>query len=145
MTESWEVFLKKLVELIGFTNYHVEVDEASGHGTLTIYDDAPFVSDQAPVIVSSMNHLLQLIGQKHGKPSMFVDVNNYRKERDRLITELARAAARKVMATKAAISLPAMNAYERRLVHVELATHPSVKTESQGDGKGRFVEVKPVE
>jgi spoIIIJ-associated protein len=61
-----------------------------------------------------------------------------------LIGELARAAAKKATATKTEISLPAMNSYERRLVHVELAVRPDVKTESAGEGKERYVIIKPI-
>jgi predicted RNA-binding protein Jag len=38
-----------------------------------------------------------------------------------------------------------MNSYERRIVHVELAIHPEVTTESMGVGKERYVIVKPIE
>ena len=38
-----------------------------------------------------------------------------------------------------------MNSYERRLVHVELAVHPSVTTESAGEGRERYVIIKPIE
>ena len=37
-----------------------------------------------------------------------------------------------------------MNSYERRLVHVELAIHPDVTTESIGAGKNRYVIIKPI-
>ena len=72
-----------------------------------------------------------------------MDVNNYRRERERLIIELAQAAARKALASKSSVDLPVLNAYERRLVHVELATRPDIKTESVGEGKDRHVVVKP--
>ena len=74
----------------------------------------------------------------------FVDINNYQAERERIIQELAKAAARKVIATKIELPLPAMNAYERRLIHTELATHPDIKTESDGVGRERHVVVKLV-
>jgi len=71
-----------------------------------------------------------------------VDLNYYRKERERLIAELARAAAKKASITKEEVALPPMNAYERRLVHVELTTHPELKTESIGVGRERHVIIK---
>jgi spoIIIJ-associated protein len=89
--------------------------------------------------------LFQLAGKKHDAPRIFFDINNYRKDREKLITELARGAARKVAATKEHLELPSMNSYERRIVHVELAAHPDVRTESQGLGKERKVIIKPVE
>ena len=76
--------------------------------------------------------------------SVFIDVNNYRKEREKIIIELAKAAARKVAATQKEVSLPVMNAYERRLVHLELSSRPDVATESVGEAKERYVVVKPL-
>ena len=75
---------------------------------------------------------------------VFVDVNSYRKERENIILELARGAARKAAGTKTDITLPPMNAYERRLIHSELASRPDIKTESVGEGKERYVVVKPI-
>ena len=37
-----------------------------------------------------------------------------------------------------------MNAYERRLIHVEIANHPDLKTESIGEGRERRVVIKPI-
>ena len=74
---------------------------------------------------------------------MVVDVNNYRKKREDLIVELGRAAARKAMAEKTKVALPPMNAYERRLVHVELSSRPDIKTESAGEGGERHIIIMP--
>ncbi len=76
--------------------------------------------------------------------SYTIDINNYRKERERLILELAKAAAQKAVTTKQAVLLPAMNPYERRLIHVELSIRPDVKTESVGEGRERGVSIKPL-
>ena len=74
--------------------------------------------------------------------ALVVDLNYYRKERERLIAELARAAAKKATVTREEVELPPMNAYERRLVHLEITTHPDLKTESAGIGKERHVIIK---
>jgi len=104
----------------------------------------PFLKSNLQQIVQDFNHIAQLIAKKNDEPSFFVDINNYRLERERIITELAKAAARKVLATKTEISLPAMNAYERRIIHMQLAAHPEVKTESVGLGKNRYVIIKVI-
>ena len=96
-------------------------------------------------VVTDFNLLIQLMAKKAKQAPVFIDINNYRLERERIIIELAKAAARKVVAMKSEVALPHMNAYERRLVHAELATNPAVKTESMGIGKTRFVVVKLVE
>lgn len=142
--EKWNELLNRIVELMGFKDFRIEFDAEHRHGSIFIYDNPTLVKDNLPVLVESLNHLVQLIAQKNKETAIFVDVNNYRKERESLIAELAKAAARKAVATKEAVSLPAMNSYERRIVHVELATHPEVSTESQDTGKERYVIVKPI-
>ena len=76
---------------------------------------------------------------------MYVDINNYLANREQLILELAKAAARKVNTAKQSVNLPPMNAYERRLVHLELAMRPDVQTESEGEGLSRHVVVRAFE
>lgn len=142
--EKWEILIKKLIEAMGFKDYKLEIDEEHRHGSLYLYDGEQIVKDNLPNLVESINHLFQLIAQRRGGDAIYLDINNYRKEREKLITELAKAAARKVTATKAEIILPPMNSYERRIVHMELAAHPEVKTESQGMGKERSVSIRPV-
>jgi len=102
------------------------------------------VKENLPAIVDAVNHILQMVAKKNQTEAIFLDINNYRHDRERLIAELARAAAKKAAVTKKEVALPAMNSYERRLVHMELAVHPEVKTESAGEGKERYVIIKPI-
>jgi len=143
--DNWEAYVKKIVELIGFTDYRIEIKLEEKRGALFIYENQNLLQQQLPVMVESMNHLLQMVARKNQGEAIFLDINNYRHDRENLIGDLARAAAKKVMATKEDVSLPAMNSYERRLVHVALAIHPEVKTESAGEGKERYVIVRPIE
>lgn len=142
--ENWEQIVKKIIEFMGFSDYKLEIKPDQKHGSVFIYDNPVLVKENLVTLVDSMNHLLQMIAKKNNQPAIFFDINNYRQEREKLITELARAAAKKVLLTKEGVSLPAMNSYERRIVHVELSVHPEVTTESIGVGKERYVIVKPI-
>ncbi|MDP2668876.1 MAG: R3H domain-containing nucleic acid-binding protein, partial [bacterium] len=130
--ENWEPLIKKIVELMGFGDYRVEIRPEQKRGSIYIYDNESLIKEKLPEIVESFNHVFQLVAQKNEWPPLVFDVNNYRQERERLIAELARAAAKKVSQTKKEVNLPSMNSYERRIVHVELAVHPEVTTESSG-------------
>ena len=142
MSENWQNFLSKAIELMGFKDFRVSIDPETQRGVIFIYDNPDLIKENLPMIVESVNHLVQMVSRKNNEPSVFFDVNNYRQERENLITELARAAAKKVLATGEDLSLPMMNAYERRLVHVALAIHPEVKTESVGESRERHVVIK---
>jgi spoIIIJ-associated protein len=143
--DTWKSFVKDVVERMGFRDYNLEIDVEGGRGSLFIYENNAFVKENLPAIVDSMNHIIQMVAKKNQASAFFLDVNNYRRDRENIIAELARAAAKRVAATKEQVSLPAMNSYERRLVHVELAIHPDVTTESTGAGKDRYVIIKPIE
>lgn len=142
--ESWESFIKKTFDLIGFTDYRLELQLEERRGSVFIYENQELIKENLPAIVDAVNHILQMVAKKNQAEAIFLDINNYRHDRERLIGELARAAAKKATATKSEVSLPAMNSYERRLVHMELAVHPEVKTESAGEGKERYVVIKPI-
>lgn len=142
--ETWDTIIKNIVNGMGFSDYHLEIAEDGNRNSLVIYESENLIRENLPNIVESINHILQMIAKKNDARMIFLDVNNYRQERETLIAELARAAAKKANATKQEVSLPAMNSYERRIVHVELAVHPDVTTESVGEGKERYIVIKPI-
>jgi len=133
-----------MIDLMGFRDYRVEIDEENKKGLIFVYDNPSLVKDNLPLLVDSVNHLAQMIARKSDDSAIFIDINNYRQERENLIAELAKAAAKKVIATGESVSLPIMNSYERRLVHVTLAIHPEVITESTGEKKDRHVVIKKI-
>jgi predicted RNA-binding protein Jag len=142
--DNWEAMAKQITEFMGFRDYRIEAKPEEKRVALFIYDGGDMLKENLPSIVESVNHLFQMIAKKNEAELVFLDVNNYREERKTLIAELARAAAKKAVSTKVEIPLPAMNSYERRLVHMELAVHPEVTTESAGEGKERYVVIRPI-
>ena len=134
--------IKKLIELTGFEDFSVNYDESNSRFSIFINDDS-ISENMLQLIVSNLDHVVKLIAKKNSVEAAVVDVNNYRKKREDLIVELGRAAARKAMAEKIEVVLPPMNAYERRLVHVELSSRPDIKTESAGEGGERHIVIMP--
>ena len=133
----------KIFDLVGFENVHTEVDDVQKRISISIRDKVISPS-RLPELVSSLTHLIRQV-VKHDDIRVLVDVNDYRKERDALIAKIARAAAKKASVTKQSVPLPAMNAYERRIVHTELSMNPNIKTESEGETRERHVVVAPAD
>ncbi len=145
MNEEFKSKTKTLLALLQLNEPSVEFD--AENRKLTVFaNEGEWIKKFLPYLVSDLERVVNLLSKKYGiSEPIFVDVNNYRKERENLIVELAKAAARKVLITKQEVKLPAMNAYERRLVHVELSARPDVKSESFGEGPERYVVIKPLE
>lgn len=135
--------VRKIVEFLGLRNATVEVDDINRTINIVV-DEEEWFTKALPDLVKDLKYLVAVIARRDNQEAYAVDVNNYRKERERLILELAKAAAQKAVTTKQAVLLPAMNAYERRLIHVELSIRPDVKTESVGEGRERGVSIKPL-
>lgn len=134
--------VQTLLSRMGFSEVRVELDEE--HKKIATHIGDGLTREEIGFLLPALEHVVNLMTRQEKLPSYVVDVNYYRKERERLIAELARAAARKAVTTKEEVELPAMNAYERRLVHVEIATHPELTTESVGTGKERRVIIKRI-
>ena len=141
--ETFENHVKTLFNLLGLKEPAVDID-FENRKVSVFSNEGVWFEKWVPRLLPDCEHLVRLLGKRCGEDRFYFDLNNYRKERERLIVELAKAAARKASLVKEEVHLPAMNAYERRLVHVELAVHPGVKTESIGEGPERCVVVKPL-
>lgn len=139
-----KALLEQLIRLMGFNDFSISFIEDSKRYLIFI-NDAPFVERYAPQMITDLEFIVKMILNKKNLGIAYIDINNYRKEREELIIKLAKASAKKASVTKQEVSLPAMNAYERRIVHSELAMHPDLKTESSGEGKQRRVVIKPIE
>jgi len=72
---------------------------------------------------------------------ILVDVSGYRKRRERELEEMAKMTARRVQRTGQTVTTQAMDARDRRVVHVALQDDPFVETHSEGEEPFRRVVV----
>ena len=72
-----------------------------------------------------------------------IDVEGYKERRYQALQGLAHRMAERVMVNKVPFALEPMPADERRMVHLALADHPDVITESVDEGEARKVVIVP--
>jgi spoIIIJ-associated protein len=85
-----------------------------------------------------------LVSRKvEGEQRVIVDVERYRQRREHTVREIAYRAARQVKVTGDPITLDAMQAFERRAIHLALEEDPDVTTVSVGAEPERRVVVEP--
>ncbi len=75
--------------------------------------------------------------------NLSVNINDYREKREEGLQLLVDDTVGQVLTTRQPHTLPPMPANERRFVHMYLADHLSVKTESMGEGRARSVVICP--
>lgn len=95
--------------------------------------------------LSSLQYIIRLIMAHRRKAwvPIMIDVEGYRQRRYEALQALARRVAEQVKTKGAPIALRPMPAYERRVVHLTLADHPDVTTESIDTGGMRKVVIYP--
>lgn len=68
-------------------------------------------------------------------PNLLLDVNDYRKNKDVFLKEIALKAGEEVLKTKKEIVLKPLNPYERKIVHLTLKKIKRIQTKSIGRGE----------
>jgi len=96
--------------------------------------------------LAALQHVLRLMVRREteDKFKFLVDVNHYLQAKTETLAGIARDSARQAISERKPVILRPMSAYERRLVHVELAGNENIKTESIGEGDDRKVVIKPI-
>ncbi len=82
---------------------------------------------------------------KDKQKRVYLDINNYKKNKEEKLKEIIKKIAKQCSYKKESFTFPPMNAYQRRLVHMEIANHPDLTTESIGEEPERRVVIKPFE
>ncbi|PIR41364.1 MAG: hypothetical protein COV31_01550 [Candidatus Yanofskybacteria bacterium CG10_big_fil_rev_8_21_14_0_10_46_23] len=96
--------------------------------------------------IQSLEHVIRLIAKKgvELEANFIIDVNNYRKSRVDYLVNYARGVAAEVKNTHRAKALFPMPAHERRIVHMELAAHGELETESVGEEPRRRIVIRKI-
>ena len=134
----------------GMTDFEIKVIEENSDrsiNALVLTSEASLDIGEGGKNISAFEVILRLILKKQlgEAPLLRLDINNYRSLKSESLKELAKKAARRARFYKQPVVLEAMSAYDRRIIHTELAAHPDIKTESTGEGNNRRVVVKYLE
>ena len=142
-------FLNNFFQISGLEiiNFDFEADEKNKVLNINIRtpESGILIGSKGRTLLA-LEQILRVITQKHlgADWRVFLDINNYRQNQDESLKELARKLARQVALTKKPLELDPMTSRERRIIHLELALHTDVFTESVGEGKERHIVIKPI-
>jgi len=93
----------------------------------------------------SLQHVVRLImsHRMDVKIPIVLDVEGYKQRRCEGLRTLANKLADQVRTRRLPFTMEPMSAFERRVIHLALADHPDVTTESTGEGEMRKVVIIP--
>ncbi|HAH16898.1 MAG: KH domain-containing protein [Proteobacteria bacterium] len=141
VAETARRILSELLHHMHFDEAHIEVVELE---PLTLNVRAPDAADLIGRRGETLRAIQFIVGIMVNKAldthvRITIDIDGYRARREVLLRDLALRFASRVIATGAPVQLEAMPPNERRIVHMVLAEHPDVATESTGEGDNRRI------
>ena len=154
-SQEKEALLKKItaevLQKMTFENFEISVaskSDAEGENFVINIEtpESNLLIGQYGVTLAALQHTLRLLVRRQTEERFrfLADVNHYIQAKTNSLSELAIESAKQVIQDKKPVVLRPMSAYERRLVHLELAGNENVKTESIGEGEDRKVVIRPV-
>ncbi len=123
----------------------VEVETAQEVWQINISSEmAPLLIGRRGQTLQAFEHIIRLMLVKEADEFLPIrlDVAGYKASREQEIAQMAREIAQKVLDSGGEESLPPMNSFERRLVHLALAEIEGLETESVGEEPYRKIVVK---
>lgn len=122
-----------------------EEGEAADPATLDIEgDDLGILIGRRGQTLASLQYIVRLIVGNKTEVWMpvVIDVEGYKQRRYERLQALAWRVAEQVKVREVPFTLEPMMAYERRIIHLALADHPDITTESTGEGEDRRVVIR---
>jgi len=108
-------------------------------------DDLSTLIGRKGETLAALQYITRLIVTKEldTPVAIVIDIEGYRDRRERQLRQLARKMAQQAEERGQTLTLEPMPANERRIIHIELRDHPTVYTESIGEGPSRKVTIIP--
>jgi spoIIIJ-associated protein len=136
--------------LLGLMGVQAEVEVLSGELPLALNikgDDLGILIGRRGQTVVALEYVTKLIVVRRLEAwvPLTIDVGGYKKHRRDSLQKLALYLAEQVKSRQRAMPMEPMPADERRIIHLALADHPDVTTQSIGEGENRKVVILPRE
>ncbi len=138
---------KEVFKRMGWKKIRIETKEEGDNLNVEVeVSDPKLLIGERGENLRSLQRILRIMCIKELGEGIFLnlDVNKYKKRKTEYLKEVAGEIADEVSLSGKPHALPAMNSYERRIIHMELSQRADVRTESEGEEPRRRVVVKPV-
>jgi spoIIIJ-associated protein len=150
--EEFEKIKETIKDFFLRAGFNIDVDggfvEREGQEVLEVNvktDEAQTLIGKQGLVLADIQLLLRKVIKKKTDKDFYLslDIDNYKKNKEDYLRDVARSVADEVSRTKQEKELPFTSSFDRRIVHLELANRNDVTTESVGEGEERKVIVKP--
>lgn len=152
VSQSVTEILKQLMSLLEIEAIYDLQDVTREEEPEHIRVDAHIHTESANMLIGyhgetlqSLQHITNsiLYRQFQDHASVILDVEGYRREREKKLVEVAENASQKARFLNKPVALYPMSSYERKIIHEHVAKLSGVASASEGEGASRRVIITP--
>ncbi|EGL18162.1 MULTISPECIES: RNA-binding cell elongation regulator Jag/EloR [unclassified Paenibacillus] len=134
-------FLKELFDTMGLAISIDQKQTKEGHLFNLSGSELGILIGKRGQTLDALQYLVNIVANRFSNAHVriLLDAEQFRDRRKQTLQELAHRLAGRVVRSRKELILEPMNAQERKIIHAELQSHPSVKTYSKGDEPNRRV------
>lgn len=140
-------YIERLLDILDYDG-EFDLDTANDRAVVRVVDGpqlSTLVGSRGKVLEALQDLTRRAVERQTGERSrLMLDIDGYREERRRELTELGLGTAERVAADGAPVTLEPMTPFERKMVHDAVATVSGVTSESTGEEPERCVVVVPL-
>jgi len=148
--ENLEKLKKIIQEFFEKTSFEVELEILKPEDEtipVKIKTEEPkiLIGQNGQTLIEIQRLLKAILRRRFPEEQFYIDldINDYKKKKAEYLRETARFLADEVVLTKKEKTLEPMPAYERRIIHLELADRKDIITQSIGEEPERRVAIRP--
>lgn len=134
-------FLKQLLTAMGYqAEYFIREEQGFSIINLRGKSAGKLIGKRGETLYA-LQYLVNIAANRNEDTSIkiLLDIEDFRKERERTLTNLARKLAKDVKQTGESIALEPMNPLERKIIHMALQQDEEVETTSDGEETKRHI------
>ena len=149
--EQLQTIEKEIYQLLQRLEMPSEVRVEQGEGpegptvqvSIVVGEPSMLIGEKGQTLFELQHILKLMLRKKIAEPFyLALDINEYKKNKEEYLRDLAQTTADEVVLLKKQKELPPMPSAERRVIHVALANRTDVTSESLGDGPDRRVVIR---
>lgn len=124
-------------------NVEVELNEEVVRA-IVVTEEPALLIGRGGQTIDALQHLVnKALVRNRTERRIQIDLENYREKRDISLRQVAARLCEKAASENCVITLRPLNAYDRRLVHMEVAQFPQLASRSVGDNQNKKVQIYP--
>jgi len=137
-------FFKNLGENIKIKEINFNDENKTLKINLSSANQRLLIGKNGEILLNLQNILKKIIRKKINTDFYLdLDLNNYKKNRENYLKDLAKRSAEEALILEKEIELEPMPAYERRIIHLEILKERGVESFSIGERDNRRIIIRP--